>query len=75
MKIYVALHATPWEKFSIAFQDPEHPEKTHTVKASSNDVQAGFLPLFWRKEDAEKAFPDVEIQEAEVNDNWHPVIG
>jgi hypothetical protein len=72
MKVYVAMHAVPWERFSITTEHPINAEHTMTVAASSSFERAGFLPIFWSKAAAEKQYPDVEISEAEVADDWNP---
>lgn len=75
MKIYVAMNALPWEKFTIAVPDPTKDDGSLVqVKAASSPTRAGFLPIFWRKEDALKAFPDATVAEAEVPDDWHPML-
>ncbi len=69
MRVYVLMHPLPWEQFHMTVTDAEgNPVK---VSAKSDATSAGFLPIFWNKEDAERLFPGVTIQEAEVDDNWH----
>jgi hypothetical protein len=71
MKVYAVFNAIPWEHFSVSVPNPNTDEISR-VHAASNATHAGFLPLFWSKEDAEKAFPDYPVQEAEVSDDWNP---
>lgn len=66
MKIYVAMNAVPWERFSVTTEDKI------TISAQSNEEQAGFLPIFWSREQAERHYPGVDVSEAEVSDDWNP---
>jgi len=72
MKIYISMNALPWEEFSMNVQDSDG--KIQKIQASSTATRAGFLPIFWTKEEAEKTFPGFALQEGEVPDDWHPMI-
>ena len=72
MKIYISMNALPWEHFTMTVPDPQNEGQTMQVKAASNGARAGFLPLFWSAEEAERTFPGFPIQQAEVPDDWNP---
>lgn len=74
MKIYVSMNPMPWEKFSMQIQNPADPKEPLTVQARSSATRAGFLPIFWTQEEAERTFPGVTWQAAEVSDDWHPML-
>jgi hypothetical protein len=74
MKIYISMNALPWEEFSMTVPDPQNPGQVQKIQAHSNASRAGFLPIFWTKEEAEKTFPGFAIQEGEVPEDWHPMI-
>lgn len=68
-KIYIAMNAIPWESLAVAIgKTPEG--EIHSVKASGDEENAGFLAVYWTREAAERAHPDIEIKEGEVGDNW-----
>jgi hypothetical protein len=68
-KVYVALRALPWARLNVAIgKTPDG--KVHTVQASGDDNNAGFLPVYWSKEAAEAANPGSEIQEGVVAEDW-----
>lgn len=70
MKVYVALDVRPWEHFSINHKNAEG-EAIRTT-AESNEIFAGFLPVYWSEEELHKLHPDAKSQEVEVADDWHP---
>ena len=70
MKIYVALEALPWESFTVEAVDAEGVQSI--VTAHSTDTLAGYLPVFWSEEAAKTVFPNAQIQEVEIADDWHP---
>lgn len=72
MKIYISMNALPWESFSVSVPNPNQAEQNMQVTAASDAVRAGFLPIFWSADDAQKVFPDCGVQEAEVPDDWNP---
>jgi hypothetical protein len=72
MKVYVSMNALPWEQFTVNVPGPDG--QPQNVRAESNSVNAGFLPIFWTKEAAEAAFPGHPISEADVADDWHPSL-
>jgi len=72
LKIYISMNALPWESFTMTLPDPQNDGNLVQVKAASNASRAGFLPLFWSAEEAEKTFPGYPIQQAEVPDDWNP---
>lgn len=72
MKIYIVMNALPWESFTVNLPDPQNEGQVIPVRAESNANRAGFLPVFWSVEEAERTFPGFGIQQAEVDDNWNP---
>lgn len=74
MKIYISMNALPWEEFSISVPDPKEQGKTMQVRAASTATRAGFLPIFWSAEEAQRTFPGYPIQEGEVPDDWNPLV-
>ena len=74
MKIYVSMNPLPWESFTMNIPNPTDSNEPLTIQAHSSATRAGFLPIFWTQEEAEKTFPDVPCQAAEVPDDWHPML-
>ena len=74
MKIYVSMNPLPWEQFSMNIPNTDGSGEPLLIKAHSSATRAGFLPIFWTQEEAEKTFPDVPWQAAEVADDWHPML-
>jgi hypothetical protein len=71
MKVYVAMRALPWEKFSIITGEAGPDGQKPAVSAKGDHRNAGFLPVYWTEDAAKEANPGAEIQPAMVPADWH----
>jgi len=69
-KVFLAMNALPWERLTIQDGPPQPDGTVKKVTAHGDYFNAGFLPVYWSEEAAQKANPGAKIQEAGVGDEW-----
>lgn len=65
--MYVALVARPWSSVRVG---GDRRLGIAEGPVSVPDEHAGYLPIYWRREDAERLHPGAAVMEVEADDDW-----